>query len=61
MVMPAVEMSDALRGDEYRAGYFDQVSSGELNAMSAAIAFINDPNGQRKHGRRYVIEFGLLV
>ena len=59
--MPAVEMSDALRGAEYRAGYFDQVSSGELNAMAAAIAFINDPDGPRKHGRRYVFEFELLV
>jgi len=61
MVMPAVEMSNALRGAEYHAGYFDQVSGDEIKAMSAAIAFINDPDGRQKYGRRFVFEFELLV
>ena len=51
----------ALRGAEYRAGYLDGVNNYELNALSAAIAFINDPDGQKKYGRRYVFEFGSLV
>jgi len=54
-------MSDALKRAEYRAVYFDQVSGDEINAMSAAMAFINDPDGPQTYGRRYVFEFELLV